>query len=167
MIFLETLSIIMFLLIGKVSTALEACDYYQELKPGVVYTIASPKYPKKIVRGADCRWAAETEPGYKISLDCFEVRLPPVYRCGDRVERILVSTSGKANLSDAKRRCGSVSFTEISASTRMTIALKTGPSSYKGGRFKCSLRAVTSNCSCGQLNRGRIGEFCRNQFVKV
>jgi hypothetical protein len=154
---LETLSIIVLSLIGKVSAQSKACDFYQELKPGKIYTIASPRYPQNYLRGTDCRWAAEAPPGYKISLGCNEVRLPLVLRCNDRVDRILVSPSGRVNLSDARRHCGGVSFSETSLSTRMLVALKSGPF-ISGKRFKCSLKAVADNCSCGQLNRGRIGE---------
>lgn len=164
--FLETLSIIVFLLIGKVSTQSNGCDFYQELELDIIYTISSPRFPQRYLRGTDCRWAAEAPAGYKISLDCYEVRLPPVFQCTDKVDRILVSSVGNANLTDGKRYCGGVPFTETSSSTRMVFALKTGPF-IRGGRFKCSLKAVRASCSCGQLNRGRIGECCRKQFVKA
>lgn len=156
--FPQTLPIITLLLIGKVSTQSKACDFYQPLKPDVVYTIASPRFPQNYLRGTDCRWAAEAPTGYKVSLSCAEVRLPLVFLCNDRSDRILVSLSGKVNLSDARRRCGEVSFTETSSSNRMIIALKTVQRT-RGGRFKCSLKAVsnTNSCNCGLLNRGRIG----------
>lgn len=155
---LKTLSIIVLSLIGKVSAQSKACDFYQALKPGVIYTIASPRFPQNYLRGTDCRWAAEAPSGYKVSLKCNEVRLPLVFPCNDRVDRILVSPYGKVNLADARRHCGGVSFTETSFGTRMLVALKSGPF-ISGQRFKCSLKAVANSCSCGQLNRGRIGEL--------
>lgn len=157
MYFPETLAIIAFLLIEKVSAQSKACDFYQAMEPNVVYTISSPKYSNNYLRGTDCRWAAEAPLGYKISLACAIVRLPSTFLCNDRADRILVSRSGKANLSDGRRHCGGVSFTETSFGDRMVIALKTSPLS-RGGRFKCSLKAVANNCSCGLLNRGRIGK---------
>lgn len=161
--FLKTLSVFVFLLIEKVKT----CDFYQALKPDVIYTIVSPNYARNYFRGTDCRWAAEAPPGFKVLLNCNEVRLPLVFLCGDRIDRILVSNSGRVNLADARRHCGGVAFTETSTSTKMVIALKTTPTS-RGGRFKCSLKAVPNSCRCGQLNRGRIGAFCPfKQFIKV
>lgn len=143
------------LLIGKLFAQYKSCDYYQRLTVGATYFIASPGYSRNYKRGAECRWAAEAPSGYKVSFNCDDVKLPSALSC--RSDKILVSKSGKANLSDGKVHCGSASFTEISASTRMVVALKTGTLS-KGGKFKCSFRAVASTCSCGQLNRGKIGK---------
>jgi hypothetical protein len=157
MVFLETLPIIALLLIGKVATQFNGCDFYQAVQPGVTYTVASPRYSRNYLRGTNCRWAAEAPPGYKISLACADVRLPPSFLCNDRADRILVSLSGKVNLYDARRHCGGVSFTETSSSNRMVMALRTAPFT-RGGRFKCSLRAVANDCNCGLLNRGKIGK---------
>lgn len=154
--FLASSLITILILIGKVFPQSNGCDYYQALKPDVTYTITSPKYSLNYLRGSDCRWAAEAPPGYRILLSCSEVRLPTSFFCSG--DRILVSNAGRADLRDATRHCGSSSFSETSASNRMTIALKTGTFS-RGGKFKCLLKTVGSSCSCGQVNRGRIGEF--------
>lgn len=143
------------LLIGKVFPENKNCDYYQRLTVGATYFIASPGYSRNYKRGAECRWAAEAPPGYKISFNCNDVKLPSELSC--RSDKIMVSRTGRANLGDGKVHCGEASFTETSASTRMVVALKTGKLS-KGGKFRCSFRAVASTCSCGQLNRGKIGE---------
>jgi hypothetical protein len=169
MVFPETLLIIALQLIGKVgkvSTQSNGCDFYQALKPGDIYDIASPRYSRNYLRGTECRWAAEAPPGYKISLECLDVRLPPSFLCNDRADRILVSRTGKVNLVDGRRHCGGVSFSEMSSSNRMVMVLKTSPLT-RGGRFKCSLKAVTTtnNCNCGTLNRGKIGELMR--FLSV
>lgn len=145
------------LLIGKVSVQYKSCDYYQRLTVGATYFIASPGYSRNYNRGAECRWAAESPPGYHVALNCNDVKLPLVLSC--RSDRILVSRSGRASLSDGKAHCGVASFTENSVSTRMVVALKSGALS-RGGKFKCSFRAVANTCSCGQLNRGKIGECC-------
>jgi hypothetical protein len=142
-------------LVGKLSSQSNKCDYYQALKPSVIYTISSTRYPQNYVRGTDCRWAAEAPPGYKVSLTCNEVKLPATFFCNG--DRILVSLVGRADLRDGRKHCGGVAFMETSSSTRMTIALKTGQLT-RGGRFKCALKAVANSCSCGQLNSGRIGE---------
>lgn len=141
-------------LIEEVSLQYEGCDYFEELKPDTTYFISSPRNSENLLWGDDCRWAAEASFGNKILLNCNEVRIQPSISCyGDS---ILVSMSGRTDLSDAKRYCGMTSFSETSTSTKITIALKTRSVSI-GVRFKCSLQAVASNCSCGQVNRGRIG----------
>lgn len=152
---LETLLIACLILIGKVFPQMNGCDYYQALQPDVNYTITSPNYSQNYLRGSDCRWAAEAPPGYKILLSCNEVRLPQSFFCSG--DRILVSVIGRTDLRGSTPHCGSTSFSETSASTKMTIALKTGLFS-RGGKFKCSLKAVSSGCSCGLVNRGRIGQ---------
>lgn len=153
---LQSSLITVLILIGKVFPQLNGCDYYQALQINSVYTIKSPNYSQNYLRGSDCRWAAEAPPGYKILLNCNEMQLPAPFFCSDK---ILVSNTGRTDLRDARRHCGSTLFSETSTSTRMTIALKTGPFS-RGGKFKCSLKAVKNNCNCGQVNRGRIGECC-------
>lgn len=143
------------LLIGKVSNQYKSCDYYQRLTVGATYFIASPEYSRNYKRGAQCRWAAESPPGYHVALNCNDVKLPSVLSC--RSDKILVSRTGRASLSDGKAHCGGASFKENSVSTRMVVVLKTEALS-KGGKFKCSFKAVANTCNCGQLNRGKIGE---------
>lgn len=151
---LNVYSIITFLLIGKVFSQSKDCDYYQALKADTLYTIASPKYSQNYPYGSDCRWSAEAPPGYKVAMTCDSMALPSTILCmGDK---ILVSRTGRTDVRDGKAYCGASSFNETSTSNRMTIALKTWIFS-RGGRIKCSLRAVASSCTCGQLNRGKIG----------
>lgn len=150
---LGTRLIIIFTLIEKVFGQYRGCDYYQPLKPGVVYSIAPPKFPTLYT---DCRWAAEAPAGYKVQLSCSQVRLPSSLLCNG--DRLLVSRTGRADLRDAHKHCGAASFAETSSSTRMTMALRTRSVPSKGS-FKCSLKALENNCSCGQLNSGRIGKF--------
>lgn len=152
---LESLLITVLILIGESLSQLRGCDYYQALEPEFNYTIASPKYSENTFRPNDCRWAVEAPPGYKILLSCNEVRLSSFFCSSDRIS---VSNTGRTDLRNAKQHCGSSAFSETSLSTRMTIALKTGKFS-RDGKFKCSLKAVVNGCSCGQFNRGRIGEF--------
>lgn len=151
--FLEILLIIT-LLVAKISSQSKSCDYYQAVKPGIIYSIMSPNFSQNYQLGTDCRWAAEAPAGHQVSLSCNQVKLPTTFACfGDR---ILVSNTGRADLRDGKKHCGASSFSETSVSTRMTLALKTGRFSW-GGSFKCSLKTVTNSCSCGLINRGRIG----------
>jgi hypothetical protein len=153
----ETLLIIVIsTFIGKVFTQfeLEHCDFYQSLELNVTYSIASPNFSENYLRGTDCRWAAEAPPGHKIFLNCRQVNLPRTFACNG--DRILVSNTGRVDLRDGRKYCGGVEFAETSRSTRIIIALKSGLRS-RGGKFKCSLKTVANSCSCGQLNRGRIG----------
>lgn len=141
--------------IEQSATVTKGCDYYQALKPGVIYSIASPRYSHNYMRGADCRWAASAPPGYKIELTCNDFRLPNSMSC--RGDRVLVSATGRTDLRDGKRHCGSSKLSATSVSTKMTVGLKAGAFSM-GGKFKCSMKTVGNSCSCGQLNRGKIGE---------
>ena len=153
--FIIVLICVTFTLIEIVWLQYAGCDYFQELNSEDVYLISSPN-SQIFLQSVECRWAAEAPPEHTLHLDCNEVRLQPTPSCyGDR---ILVSRSGRSDLRDAKRYCGGASFSETSTSTKITIALKIGLFSA-GGKFKCSLKAVASNCSCGQTNKGRIGEF--------
>lgn len=131
------------------------CDFFQKLTTTSQFTITSPGYPESYTRGTQCRWAAEAPPGYKISLNCYEVQLSSTLSClGDNLS---VSQSGRVDLADAKRFCGSSPFEVESTGYPMTIALKVGGIS-KGGRFRCSVKAVKNNCECGTRNRGKIGK---------
>lgn len=146
------------ILFSLASSQYKGCDYFQALRPGEIFVIAPPRYSQNFLFGNECRWAVKVPSGNKILLNCnHEAKTFPCY--GDS---ILVSKSGRADLSDANKYCGRVSFSESSTSTKITIAVKTEAFST-GSKLKCSLRAVADNCSCGQINRGRIGKcFCRS-----
>ena len=143
------------ILLHKAASQFNGCDYFQPLKLGASYIIASPKYPNKYERGTNCRWAAEAPTGYKIALECNDVSLPTSVFCAG--DKILVSRTGRTDFQDGIKYCGTGKFSENSSSTRMTIALRAGLFGMFNGRFMCTLKIVSSNCNCGQLNRGRIG----------
>lgn len=148
--------IIVIFIVGKASSQSKHCDYFEALKVGKTYVIASPGYSGNYKGGTDCRWAAEAPPGYKISLNCNDVKLSsPLLRCGDQIS---VSKTGRPDLRDGKSHCRSGAFSETSSSTRITISLKTRALS-RGGRFKCSMKAIVNSCNCGQLNKGKIGRY--------
>lgn len=129
------------------------CDFFQRITATSQLTISSPKYPGNYTKGTQCRWVAEAQPGYKISLNCDEVRLTSTLSClGDNIS---VSTTEQVNLADAKSFCKP--FKIESTSYRMTIALRAGKNS-KGGRFRCSIKTTKNNCVCGIKNRGKIGK---------
>jgi hypothetical protein len=132
----------------------EKCDYHQELRPASQHTIG---YVGGYSRGISCRWAAEAPAGYKITLDCNNVQMPPSFAClGDQIQ---VSTAGRADMSDAKRFCGP--FRAESLGTQMTVSLKSTPTS-SGGKFRCLFSTVKSKCTCGSRNRGKIGNNHRD-----
>jgi CUB domain len=154
----EVQLIIFVALIGPASLQFGSCDYSQTLTNGTVYSIASTRYPQNYRRGDDCRWAVVAPPGYRATLSCDEVAVPVSFLClGDS---IFVSRTGRTDVRDGRRYCGNSSFYEKSDSTRMTIIFRPGLLT-RGGRFKCTMRAVEDTCSCGQLNRGKIGKFAR------
>ncbi|CRL05673.1 CLUMA_CG018706, isoform A [Clunio marinus] len=131
-------------------TVSKSCDYFQSMKPNVLYTI---QVSRSNQRNLDCRWAAEAPAGHKISLTCDKVRLPTSFFCLN--DRITVSTTGRTDLRDGKSYCGRRQFEALSVSTKMTVALKTGAITL-GAKFKCSMKTVIDGCRCGQVNRGKI-----------
>lgn len=157
---MEVAHLILFILISlKSSFSLEDfgnCDFFQRLTATSQFTIVSTGYPQNYLSNTKCRWAAEAPMGYKVSLNCYDVRLPSSLSCAN--DLLSVSPSGRADLSDGKRFCGNSPFQVYSTSYRMTIAHKVGPFS-KGGKFRCDIKAVKNYCSCGVRNRGRIGEI--------
>lgn len=145
----------LFIAFLEVAAEFRGCDYFQALRIGAVYSIASSGYPRNYNRGASCRWSAEAPPGYIIQLNCNEVRLPLSTSClGDQ---LLVSTSGRTDLRDGRRYCGSGSFTMESKSTRLTVGLRALTNS-RGGKFRCSMKTKANSCECGRRNLGRIGK---------
>lgn len=127
------------------------CDYFQKLTSSSQFTITSPGYPSNYTRNAKCRWTAEAPPGFKISLNCIEVQIP----CGsDNLSIIAVGSS------DPKRYCGKSPFQVDSTSYRVSIALQVGNFS-SGGKFRCVIKSMLNNCSCGTRNRGRIGNVIK------
>lgn len=131
------------------------CDFFQRVTATSQFTIVSTGYPQNYLSNTKCRWAAEAPPGYKISLNCNDVRIPFSLSCAN--DLLSVSTTGRADLGDGKRYCGNSPFQVYSTSYRITIAHKVGPFS-KGGKFRCDIKAVKNDCTCGVRNRGRIGE---------
>ena len=138
-----------FIYVVQVTGQYTGCDYFQALKSGESYTIQSPGYPGKYQGNTNCRWLAESPPKTTISLDCADVQLPSSLSC--RADTLLVSMTGRTDLADGRRYCGSGGFTSKSVDNRMTLALRTGATG--SGSFKCSLRTT---CDCGRHNRGRI-----------
>lgn len=145
--------IVMNILIGQILAKLDGCDYFQPLQSGDEYLFTWPRFYV-----SDCRWAAEAPPGYKVHVACREVYFPFSFYC--KRDRILVSTTGRGDLLDGIKHCAP--FSETSTSTKLTMAVKTGSLAVEGD-FKCSLKAVANSCSCGHLNRGRIGELRERQ----
>lgn len=141
--------IFLIVLIAAVSAELKfkGCDVFQALSPGKHYTIKSPR----VSRSSDCRWAEKAPPSYRSSLACNEVKLPLTLLC--RGERITLSLNDRADLRDGERHCINASFAETTVSTKITVAMKS-----QSAKLKCSLKTVPNSCTCGQLNRGRIGE---------
>lgn len=141
------------------------CDFFQRLSSNVTYTITSPRYSRTYPSGVSCRWAIEAPPAHNVLVNCQDVKMPSSKLCSR--DGILVSTTGRADLRDASLHCGKRSFKLQSKSTRMTMALRTSRFNKAGGRFKCSLRAVgDSSCSCGQMNRAKIGTLTHyNSFA--
>lgn len=155
----QELAFMVLLLVGSADSQYKGCDYFQAMKPGKLYSIAT----KKIGRSSNCRWSAEAPPGYRISLVCHEVNLPSTLLC--RGDEIMVSISGRADLRGGKRHCGNASFIETTISRKITVALKS-----RSGELKCSLKAianVSNSCTCGQQNRGRIGECIDNNELWI
>lgn len=151
------LELLIFALLIEFSSPLDQfgdCDFFQQLTSSSQFGFTSPGYPGNYAKGTQCRWAAEAPPGFKISLDCYEVQLPSSLSCSK--DALSVSPMGRVDLGDAKRYCGSSPFQIESTSNRMTMALRAGNLS-KGGKFHCSIKAVKNNCGCGKRNRGRIG----------
>lgn len=152
------LKILFLLILSDFSITLDQygnCDFFQKLSTTSQFTITSPRYPGNFLRDTKCRWAAEAPPGFKISLNCFEFQLPSSSWCS--LDNLSISQTGRVDLGDAKRFCGWSPFQVESTSYRMTIALNVGRFS-KGGRFRCSIRALKNNCNCGVRNRGKIGK---------
>lgn len=152
--------LVIFLIIArKFSLALDEygnCDYFQKLSTTSQFTIQSPGYPLNYLSRTKCRWGAEAPPGFKISIKCNDVRIPISFACvGDN---LAISPTGRTDMADAKRYCGSSPFQLDSTNYRMTIALKAGALS-NGSKFQCLIKAVKNNCSCGTRNRGRIGKM--------
>lgn len=141
---------VLIVLTVAVGVELKGCDYFQMLKPQKLYAIASHRKSQN----SNCRWTAEAPPGYKIFLACNEVKLSPSLLC--REEKILVSVNGQEDLRKRKAHCGSSPFVETTLGTKISIALQS-----KSGKLKCSLKAIPGSCVCGQLNRGRIGEYVK------
>lgn len=132
----------------------EKCDSYQKLKPLEQFVISStvPGY----LNGVECRWTVEAFPGYTLSLNCYDVRIPFSIACFN--SQMLVSTTGRADLYDANRYCGNTPFQVESLSTRMTISLKRTPTS-RDVNVRCIVRSIKTFCTCGSKNRGKIGKL--------
>ena len=139
-------------LVVGITSQFTGCDYFQTLKSGESYPIQSPGYPRKYRGGTNCRWLVESPPKTTIALDCGDVQLPSSGGCKN--DALIMSTTGRIDLLDGKRYCGTGGFTSKSISNRMTLALKTGATG--GGSFKCTMRSSVSTCDCGRQNRGRI-----------
>lgn len=131
------------------------CDFFQRITATSQFSIVSTGYPRTYFSNTKCRWTAEAPMGYRISLNCHDVRIPTSLNCAN--DSLSVSPTGRADLSDGKRYCGNAPFQVYSTSYRMTIAHKAGSYS-RGGLFYCMVKAVKNDCNCGVRNRGKIGE---------
>lgn len=136
------------------------CDYFQRLSITSQYKITSPGYPRNYLKNTKCRWITEAPLGYKVSLNCNDVRIPFSLSCKN--DNLYVSATGRADFADGKLHCGNSPFQVVSTSYRMTMALQVGSLSSGGGggggKFSCIVKAVKNNCSCGVRNRGKIGK---------
>ncbi|KAJ6647071.1 Venom serine protease 34 [Pseudolycoriella hygida] len=133
------------------------CDYFQNVEVGKSYDIFSPEYSQNGESNREvmeCRWDAMAPAGYILILEC-EVYLPLSDDCNEG--RIEVSASGKLDLEDADRYCGTQPFQTESVGNRMVIALKRAKT-YEG-KFKCHVYLkpdITFPCECGHRKRNRI-----------
>lgn len=136
------------------------CDYYQQLKPTEQVAIFSPGYSKNYIPGTKCRWTAEAPIGYKLSMSCKDFQLPKLFGCLS--DEMSISTTGRADMLDAKKFCGKQPLSIESKGTKMIIALKSNGKSV-GGRFYCVIQTLKEkpSCTCGVRNRdrGRIGNY--------
>ncbi|KAK3923309.1 Venom serine protease 34 [Frankliniella fusca] len=123
------------------------CLYHQRLEPRRAYRIASPGYPANYQAGESCLWIASvTEENARIVLDCEEFDLPPPKNgeCGDA---LWVSLSGQPVNRDGEPHCGSGRFTLVSTGPRLNVKLLSIGSDARGGKFRCSVAALTDPAS--------------------
>ncbi|XP_055606903.1 venom serine protease-like [Uranotaenia lowii] len=127
------------------------CDYYQDIAAGKSYAIFSPNYGNLYPAGVNCRWMLGTTPGSRIALSCPDVYIPQSTYC--YYDKLLVSTGGKSDLSDARAYCGTGTLTSNSTGSAMVISLQAAANSY-GGRFYCT--ATKIDCQCGMKRKKKI-----------
>lgn len=131
----------------------EPCHYFQDVDVTRDYEIFSPGFDEIYPRNVTCTWIARAPAGYNIHLDCFSVHLPTSPNClGDRIE---VSQRGRPDLLDARRICGRGEFNHLTTSNTLAMKFISTPKS-PGGKFFCSMQAITDFCQCGRKPFGRI-----------
>ncbi|XP_001657965.2 venom serine protease 34 [Aedes aegypti] len=127
------------------------CDYYRQIDSGQTYTIYSPNYSGLYPANTDCRWVLTTTPGSRIALTCSDVYIPQSTSC--YYDKLVISTGGKMDLSDAKAYCGTGTIAAESTGSSMVVALQV-PSTTYGGRVYCT--ATKINCQCGLRRKKKI-----------
>ncbi|XP_029731272.1 venom serine protease-like [Aedes albopictus] len=135
----------------SVSAQSPGCDYYQQIDSGQTYTIYSPNYGNLYPANTDCRWKLTTTPGSRIALTCSDVYIPQSTSC--YYDKLVISTGGKMDLSDAKAYCGTGTVAAESTGSSMVMALQ-APSMTYGGRVRCT--ATKINCQCGMRRKKKI-----------
>ncbi|XP_055531865.1 venom serine protease-like [Wyeomyia smithii] len=127
------------------------CDYYQQLASGQTYAVYSPNYGNLYPANTYCRWTLLTTPGSRIALSCPDVYIPQSTSC--YYDKLLISTGGQTDLSDAKAYCGTGTVTTESTGSGMVITLEVGATTY-GGRFYCTAKKI--DCQCGMRRKKKI-----------
>lgn len=173
----------------KIKSQNADCDFYQLMDVEKKYEIFSRDF--KNDRGAksfkNCRWAAETQPGYRIKIKCDSVclLLPNIlllksiigiekkmfsFQLPGCSNKLTISRRGRVDLADGEIYCGYMGSISLnSESTKMTISLKMGRLPL-GSRFRCYLMSELDPCICGTRNQEKIvggNESVINEFPSM
>ncbi|CAB3255229.1 unnamed protein product [Arctia plantaginis] len=113
------------------------CDYLIRVPNRQMITVANAEWPSPYLPNLICRWVFDCPSGYACRLRCRDVGLPKTHGCF--LDRLMVSTSGNLDLSDAHVYCGGKKVNARSIGSRMVMGLVTSETS-PGGRFRCKVR---------------------------
>ncbi|XP_044729853.1 venom serine protease 34-like [Chrysoperla carnea] len=133
------------------------CNYYSQAELNQTYYVISPGYPKPYGQSRKCRWIIESPQNTIVQMYCeeFNVLSTSTQYCSGDV--MIVSTEGKADLSDGDKYCGKGQFSINSKSNQLVVGFFSTANST-GGNFLCTLGVVdpTPTCDCGWRNTRRI-----------
>ncbi|XP_014289432.1 venom serine protease [Halyomorpha halys] len=113
------------------------------------HPVRSPGHPGPYPPSSECYYYYHTDPGYRLTMDCYDVEMGQVpWDCSDSIKFV-----GSLNADDIDF-CSPINVQ--SRDHRIVMILRSTQRSM-GGRFSCSVRAMRRElCDCGWSSSKRI-----------